>query len=144
MAENIDDALFNDLVALEQSSFPKKCVTCGAIYKNIEDFTSRTVEVQGRSGLKISEDDDGETILELFRNCECGSTLLDFFENRRDTSEQGLRRRKAFDTVLNDLVEKGLTVEVARKELKYYMRHKRSPILEEFGVFKKRIKKKEA
>ena len=144
MAENIDDTLFDDLVALEQSSFPKKCVTCGAVYKDIEDFTSRTVEVQGRSGLKTSEDDDGETILELFRNCECGSTLLDFFENRRDTSEQGLRRRKAFDTVLNDLVEKGLEVEVARKELKHYMKYKKSAILEEFGVFQKRIKKRKA
>ncbi len=138
MKELENDTLFEDLVALEECSFPKKCLTCGAIYKDIDDFTSRTVKLQGSSGLKSSEDDDGATILELFRNCECGSTLLDFFANRRDTSEQGLRRRHAFNRVIIDLVAKGLDAETAKKELKYYIRHKKSKVLEKFGLFPKK------
>ncbi|WP_196139455.1 oxidoreductase [Aliikangiella sp. G2MR2-5] len=142
MIASDNSELFFDLVTLEKNSFPKKCVTCGEIYNTVDEFISRTVDVHGKSGLKSSEDDDGEVVLELFRNCVCGSTLLDFFENRRDTSEQGLKRRNAFDRVMHDLVSKGLEEEVARKELKYYMKHGTSKILEQFGVFKKRIKKR--
>ncbi|MCK9987662.1 MAG: hypothetical protein AzoDbin1_04134, partial [Azoarcus sp.] len=39
---------------------------------------------------------DGQVIVELFRNCVCGSTLMDCFRDRRDTSEAGLRRRARF------------------------------------------------
>jgi hypothetical protein len=136
----ISEELFEDLVALEQNSFPKKCATCGAVYKNVEDFTARTVHINGNSGLKTAEGDEGETILELFRNCECGSTLLDFFADRRDMSAQGEKRRVAFDKVLKHLIDNGIEDELARTELKYYLRHKKSDLLDKLKVFKNRSK----
>jgi len=135
------ETLFNDLVALEKSSFPKKCETCGITYECAEDFTKRTEHINGKTGLKSSEDDDGGTILECFRNCVCGSTLLDFFADRRDTSAKGEKRRKAFDKVLAHLIENEIEEQRAREELKYYLKHKKSELLESLGVFKKRISK---
>ncbi|MFT6731877.1 MAG: hypothetical protein ACJAS9_000050 [Polaribacter sp.] len=79
-------SLFDDHIALEHSSFPKKCKTCGKVYESVDEFTENTKLINGNSGLKSSEGDDGETILELFRNCKCGSTLLDFFADRKDMS----------------------------------------------------------
>jgi len=133
--------LFDDLIALEENSFPKRCETCGLVYESVEDFTLKTEHINGRSGLKSSEDDDGETILECFRNCVCGSTLLDFFADRRDMSAKGERRRKAFDKVLTHLIENDIDEQKAREELKYYLRHKKSKLLETLGVFKKRVDK---
>jgi len=133
------DALFKDLVSLEENSFPKKCETCGAIYNTVEEFTEKTVEINEKSGFKSSEGDEGETVVELFRNCPCGSTLLDFFADRRDISQKGDKRRKAFDKVLEHLVENGIELEVARKELRYYLKYKKSALLEKLGVFKKRL-----
>jgi hypothetical protein len=133
--------LFEELVALESCAFPKKCSTCGEVYNSVDEYTAKTVEIRGATGLKASEDDDGSTILELYRNCHCGSTLLDFFADRRDVSEKGLKRRKAFDTVLEHLVEEGIEREKARSELKYYMRHKKSELFEKLGVFKAKSSK---
>jgi hypothetical protein len=135
------DSLFGDLVALEENSFPKKCETCGMIYHTVEEFTAKTVEINGRTGFKSSEGDEGEAVIELFRNCHCGSTLLDFFADRRDLSAKGDSRRKAFDKVLNHLVEQGIELETARNELRYYLKHKKSKLLEGLGVFKKRTRK---
>lgn len=137
-----DGTLFDDLVVLEHNSFPKKCETCGKVYDSPEDFTAQTEHINGKSGLKSTEGDEGETILELFRNCTCGSTLLDFFADRRDMSERGEHRRKSFDTVLNHLIEQGVEREVARTELIYYMKHKKSELLEKLGVFKARAKRR--
>ncbi|WP_444994637.1 oxidoreductase [Aliikangiella sp. IMCC44359] len=131
--------LFDDLVALEECSFPKKCETCGAVYNSVEDFTQKTAHINQKSGLKASEDDDGETILELFRNCVCGSTLLDFFADRRDMSEAGNNRRQAFEKVLKYIIKQGIERDVAREELKYYLKHKKSELLAKLGVFKMRI-----
>ncbi|TQV80022.1 oxidoreductase [Aliikangiella coralliicola] len=130
-----NNSLFDDLVALEKCSFPKKCATCGLVYLNVEDFVAKTEAINKKTGLKSSEGDEGETILELFRNCSCGSTLLDFFENRRDTSGRGKKRRKAFEKVLVHLVKNGMDRKLARQELLYYMKHKKSKILEEAGLF---------
>ncbi|MGX5172998.1 oxidoreductase [Aliikangiella sp. IMCC44653] len=134
--------LFEELVALESCAFPKKCQTCGKVFNSVEEYTAETVEIRGTTGLKASEDDDGSTVLELYRNCPCGSTLLDFFADRRDVTEKGLKRRKAFDTVLEHLVELGIEREEGRSELKYYMRHKKSELFEKLGVFKAKGSKK--
>lgn len=68
-----------------------------------------------RSALKASEDDGG-VILELFRNCVCGSTLLDFFSDRRDTGPAGLKRRERFGELMTFLTNSGLDVGIARAE----------------------------
>ncbi len=136
-----DDSLFEHLTALENNSFPKKCETCGAVYKDVEDFTKKTEHIRGKSGFKSTEGDEGETILELFRNCVCGSTLLDFFSDRRDTSSNGEKRRESFNKVLEHLVKNGIEIEKARTELKYYIKHKKSKLLEDIGVFKIRAER---
>lgn len=73
-AENtygIDVEFYAELQEIAANTFPKRCLACG------------------RSGLKQSVDDGGHVIVELFRHCVCGSTLMDCFTDRRDASETG-------------------------------------------------------
>jgi hypothetical protein len=125
-----DPKLVAGLTALAEASFPKRCATCGAVYEDVHEYTQRTVPISStRSGLKQSCDDDGRTIVELFRNCACGSTLMDFFGDRRDMSDAGARRRQRFAELLTYLVSAGLEGGVARAELLKVMRGGASEIL---------------
>lgn len=126
--------LFEGLQALSDAAFPKKCSNCGKVYQSPAEFLTRSRPIQGKSGLKESFDEGDSTIVEVFRNCECGSTLLDFFENRRDTSEQGNRRREVFGKMLVLLQDKGLSVEEARQELKAVMNGRASERLAQLGI----------
>lgn len=115
---HVDPTLLAGLRALAESSFPKRCGTCGKVYESVADYVTQTDNLaSGRSGLKQSQDDDGQTIIELFRNCSCGSTLMDFFSDRRDLSEAGEKRRRRFDELLAYLADRGLDRAVARAEL---------------------------
>lgn len=110
--------LYNGLQSLAESSFPKKCNNCGQIYQTAEDYIKQTNKLQSQvSGLKQSYDEDDSVIVELYRNCECGSTLLNFFTDRRDTSPQGLAQRRKFDKLMGILVASGLTSDNAHVEL---------------------------
>lgn len=110
--------LYSGLQSLAASSFPKKCNNCGQIYQTAEDYIKQTNKLQSQvSGLKQSYDEDDSVIVELYRNCECGSTLLNFFTDRRDTSPNGLEQRRKFDKLLDILVASGLTSENAHVEL---------------------------
>lgn len=113
MNRNQKETLFKGLIVLSESSFPKKCPTCNQVYENAQDYVKRTKPIRNVSGLKASEDDDGTPILELFRNCHCGSTLLDFFKDRRDSPEQ----RQLFDQLLDQLCAMGIERHQARTEL---------------------------
>ncbi|MDP2809295.1 MAG: oxidoreductase [Rhodocyclaceae bacterium] len=114
----MDRTLLAGLRALAESSFPKRCGTCGRVYADVADYVTQTASISaGRSGLKQSRDDDGETIIELFRNCTCGSTLMDFFSDRRDLSNAGEQRRRRFDELLVYLAGRGLDRAVARADL---------------------------
>lgn len=122
-----DPYVFEGLRTLAESAFPKHCRNCGRIYSCAEQFLKETVSIRpGRSGLKESADDDDNTIVELYRNCPCGSTLMDFFSDRRDTSEAGLRRRKKFGDLVNFLVQKGWDANLARAELLKVLRGEES------------------
>jgi hypothetical protein len=112
-----DPHLFEGLRALAKTAFPKRCNNCGQLYDSEQDFITRTQGVWGKSGLKASVDDDGAPIVELFRNCVCGSTLLDFFNDRRDLSERGQSRRDTFEGLLVYLEARGLERKTAREEL---------------------------
>ncbi len=126
----IDAELYAGLQAVAAGTFPKHCALCGRSYRDVDDYVAQTQRVgSGRSGLKQTMDDDGQVILELFRNCVCGSTLMDCFNNRRDTSEAGLRRRARFGELVDSLVAKGLERERARAELLNVLRGKRSALL---------------
>lgn len=115
-----------------ESSFPKHCNACGRRYETAEDFLRDTHDLPAsRSCLKEAIEDDGTAIVEVFRNCICGSTLMDEFSNRRDESEKGRLRREKFDMLLKQLVQKGLDQEVARQELRNFMNGRSSPVLDE-------------
>ena len=122
---------YQGLQALADSSFPKQCNHCGEIYDSVEDFIKKTKHLKPEiSGLKQSMDDDESVIVELYRNCECGSTLLDFFTDRRDMSDQGEDRRRQFGELLNKLTDSGLAEVIARVELIKILRGEVSEILE--------------
>ncbi len=128
--QSFQDALFQGLKAIEETAFPRTCANCGHVYETSEQYLRETRNVSGnRSGLKASLDDDGRHCVEVFRNCVCGSTLMNVFGDRRDTTESGLRRRQRFNELIDVLVANGLAVEVARRELLIVMRGGRSEIL---------------
>ncbi len=126
----IDDSLYSGLQELAANAFPKRCAICGRTYASVDDYIGQTGRVgSGRSGLKQTLDDDGEVIVELFRNCVCGSTLMDCFNNRRDRSAAGLKQRERFGQLIESLVERGLEYNKARTELLKVMRGEHSTIL---------------
>lgn len=121
---------FEGLNSLAQSAFPKKCKTCGRLFETAEQFLEETEDIRASvTGLKQSRDDEGAIIVEAFRNCPCGSTLMDFFNDRRDQSRAGDARRKKFNDLLEFLLENGLEREMARNELLKVMRGEKSEIL---------------
>jgi hypothetical protein len=126
--------LFKGLRALSDSSFLKRCGNCGRIFETTDQYLRETKGVARGSGLKASFDDDDKTILEVYRNCICGSTLMDFFSDRRDLSERGLKRREIFETILNFLLKSGVPVQEGREEILQFMRTGESKLLERFGV----------
>lgn len=64
----------------EASAFPKHCACCAREYASATEFIAATQALPSDcSGLKLSQDDDGNPIVELFRNCDCGSTLMESF-----------------------------------------------------------------
>ncbi len=128
-----NDNFFQDLRALAESAFPKHCPTCGRSFATAEEFLHATMPISAnRSGLKQSYDDDDRPIVELFRNCPCGSTLMDFFTDRRDQSEAGIKRRQRFGALLEFLVGQGVDREVARAELIKVLRGHHSELLAQF------------
>jgi len=122
MPENSDSELFQGLRELSAGEFPKVCPNCGRVYQTLEDFLQQTRAIAGKSGLKAALDDDERPIVELFRNCVCGSTLMDFCQSRRDESEAGHRRRENFERTMQLLVSRGMDGATAHAELLKLMR----------------------
>lgn len=131
MTELSLDTLYAGLNALAASAFPKKCANCGRTFEDAETFIAETEKIRPNiSGLKQSQYDDDSTIVELFRNCTCGSTLMDAFNDRRDLSEKGEKRRQRFEELMTYLADKqGLDKNLARNELLKVMRGESSEIL---------------
>jgi hypothetical protein len=132
--QNFASDLFKNLKALSESSFPKKCASCGEVYESADQFFQKTIDVAGRSGLKSGEGDCGDQIVELFRNCNCGSTLMECFNDRRDMSKAGLKRRELFGRLLAMLENRGLPAGQARAELLKLIHGQQSDVLEQMGV----------
>ena len=130
MGNDADDTLFSGLQELTAGSFPKVCPSCGRVYEDLEQFLEQTVAINGKTGLKASVDDDEHTVVELFRNCVCGSTLMDFCQSRRDESADGIRRRETFARMMALLVQRGVAREKARGELLAVVRGGRSDLIE--------------
>lgn len=119
------DPLFDGLKALAEAAFPKRCRGCGRTFDDATQFLTETQSLRnGVSGLKQSVDDDASTIVEVYRNCSCGSTLMDFFNNRRDASDAGTHRRGLFEKLITHLESKGMTRAEGRTYLLGVMRGK--------------------
>ena len=125
---------FSGLTAITRESFPKRCANCGAEYATVEDYVKKTEEIKGQSGLSRGYDDDGNPIVELFRNCACGSTLMDSFNDRRDAGEGGILRRTQFMNMLKSLMHHGLQEGLAREQLLKVLKGERSEVLENLGI----------
>ena len=124
------DAWFEGLRPRGESAFPKECRNCGRIYETAEDFFKDTGNGHSqKTGLRESVDDDEEIMVEVFRNCACGSTLMDNFSNRRDTSAAGQARRDKFAMYLAFLTKAGMDAEKARTELLKVARGGKSEVL---------------
>ncbi|OOZ40406.1 oxidoreductase [Solemya pervernicosa gill symbiont] len=116
--ERFSHELFKGLQALADSSFPKRCETCGRVFESAEQFLAETESIhKTKTGLKQSQDDDGTLIVEVFRNCPCGSTLMDLFGDRRDLSERGEDKRDKFEALIAFVASHDVNREVARTEL---------------------------
>lgn len=105
---------------LEHQAFPKTCPVCGKVYRDEIQFFQETQALVGRpSGTRpIHDDPDVDHLyLEVYRNCACGTTLMERFHSRRDLSPAGLARRAAFEEVLGKLTLAGLSREAARLQL---------------------------
>ena len=119
---------------LAEASFPKRCPTCGRTFETAAEFVAQTQPVRAdHSGVKASQSDNGVAMLELYRNCPCGSTLMDFFSERRDVSDKGLLRRKRFEELHAYLVTTGVDKVLARSELLKVMRGEPSELLKKIA-----------
>lgn len=99
-----------------KSEFPKSCGKCGRSYQSFEEFYYETDAIERGT---VTYPSLGSEFY-LHRNCkgECGSTLVVIFNDRRDDSELGNKRRAVFQTCLNILGEKmGLAEAEARNIL---------------------------
>lgn len=129
-SNGFDPALIQGLKALAETTFPKRCRCCGRSFTDVADYVTQTHAMpNGAQGLKQSLGEDGEVVVDLFRNCPCGSTLMDSFSDRRDTTQQGEARRQRFNELMAYLQSRGLTASVARHELLEVMHGKPSKIL---------------
>jgi len=125
------DDYFKGLTAMVESSFPRKCGCCGKTYATAEIFLVETQNIpSGRSSLKEAQEDDGTAIVEVFRNCICGSTLMDEFNSRRDDSSKGQARRDAFDKVVAQLQKQPMSKELARAEVLKILHGEHSEVLD--------------
>lgn len=107
---------YSGLKALAAAAFPKRCRNCGKVYATVQHFLDESNAVRPHStGLKQSYDEHDVPLVELYRNCPCGSTLMDVFANRRDASPAGAQRRQLFDTSVNYLVQRGVSAQQARQ-----------------------------
>jgi hypothetical protein len=121
----MDRQEFEGLKTLLESAFPKTCRNCGHVYESAEQFFMDTQDMAaGRSSLKSAIEDDGGVVVEVFRNCRCGSSLMDEFGCRRDHSEKGDRQREAFDKMLALLQAKNIPEATARSEIVDFLRGK--------------------
>jgi hypothetical protein len=133
--DNASAEIYRGLQALADTSFPRKCVSCGRVFENVDEFVSRTEGLSHSSGLNARTDDHQNPVVELYRNCPCGSTLLELFSDRRDNSEEGEERRTRFGNVLKMVgYQFGLKSDEARFELLKILRGQKSALFESLGI----------
>ncbi|MFP4475170.1 MAG: hypothetical protein ACLFOY_06385 [Desulfatibacillaceae bacterium] len=127
------------LTELVEDAFPRECSNCGRLYKSAEEFIEQTEAIRGRSGLTEYPGQEGKSAIYLFRNCVCGSTLMELFRDRRDLSLRGQKVREKFAQLMEILGAFGLDLDEARAELLKLLSGEESQVLNDLG-FKVRRK----
>lgn len=118
-----DEDVFSGLHELSKTAFPKSCGCCGRVFRDVAEFISTTTPATAdSSGLKQDWDGAGHIFVGLFRNCSCGSTMLESFLNRRDVSEEGSMRRLQFQDKFDNLVATACLAETGRGEWRRRLR----------------------
>lgn len=84
---------------------------------DISFLKETTIATNASSRIKVIREPNLEHVdvfLEVFRDCRCGSTLMEMFHCRRDLTEPGIRKREIFDTLLQGLKKSGYETADAR------------------------------
>ena len=105
---------------LYRNVFPKKCTNCGKVYFTEADFFQHSTPIERSvASIKTIQDpsDEKGIYLEVFRNCYCGSTLMELFHCRTNISEAGIKRRLLFESLLKSLIQSGYELVDARSLL---------------------------
>ena len=112
------EGLYAGLDAIWNTEFPKTCPRCGRVYASIQEYFDHTAPPVDSTGLMgLDSEEVPQPKVGLYRNCNCGSTLMAFCRDRRDLTESGARRRELFEQLLGQLMEAGIPREHARNQL---------------------------
>ncbi len=131
MSTTPENTIYEGLLAMLETEYPKTCPRCGTVYPSLEAFIDRTNPVSG-GGTGLMGYDTGDTMQQvaMYRNCVCGSTIATFCNDRRDTSPAGARRRVMFDQLLTQLQANGVAASTARLELLKFLRGQKTDLLD--------------
>lgn len=124
--------LYKGLLPLIKSPLKKQCPKCGQVYKNLEEFISQTQDETYSSGLIEAVKGGSRVIIGLYRQCSCGENLLALCKDRRDTSNEGRRKRIAFGQLLDSFNAAGVKLDVARQELLKVLDGEESDLLKKY------------
>jgi hypothetical protein len=111
MLQELQELLKDELVALRRDcqwptkmdlfaadpmgkDFPKKCFTCNKVFLTRDAYLKETQDLKNEKG--GTQYDPMFEMVQEYRNCICGSTMLIYSSNRRDESSVGEKRREIF------------------------------------------------
>ena len=115
--EALINSVFKEFKELVNETFPKHCACCGRDYKNLNEFLAGTEALPSAVSMIQSLGGDDKSVIDILRNCACGTTLMAVFSERRDMSESGAKAREKFAQLLTLLTSSGLDKMIARREL---------------------------
>ena len=93
---------------------------CGTVFDDEIEFFERTQSLPHvTSDVRSVEDEEMETqiYLEIYRNCSCGTTLMEFFRCRREATVSPYRKRLLFEIFLDAMEANGRSRKDARSLL---------------------------
>lgn len=120
-----------DTLVAVANTFPKACKSCGRVYRDAKAFIEQTLPASIAKGIKPAHGNNGQEILEIFRNCHCGATLMSPFYSRRGSSGLASECRQQFDKLVTQMTLSGRTQEAAQGELRQVITGGYADILEQ-------------
>ncbi len=111
------------------SRFPISCSNCKKQFDDAKIFLEATYAMKRSAVLEIALKKSDWAVIEHLKYCVCGAELF----ARRDDSHIGDRKRTLFDMLLPQITSKGISIEVAKEELRKVLLGEESEILREKG-----------